>query len=235
MCFLSWWHEKKGALITILMLSRNFFLAGLKIAISMTSHFSGSLRWAWDFSLFHFFLQVTCSSEWALWLQSESSTSPVPGTACCWLLDSELSANTLRKRYWPRVVLFITKMVTPAHNIYCSLSLPKKWIAAVILGILFINVLRCVIRSGEWRNEEQLFRSALSVCPLNAKVCWPPCFFRKTSVQQLSKRNVYLHTESSIRPRPNTWLFSWVLLMILIKLITISWGQNNSKETITTR
>uniref|UniRef100_A0A8C7BMW7 Protein O-mannosyl-transferase TMTC4 n=1 Tax=Neovison vison TaxID=452646 RepID=A0A8C7BMW7_NEOVI len=46
----------------------------------------------------------------------------------------------------------------------------KKWIAAVILGILFINVLRCVIRSGEWRNEEQLFRSALSVCPLNAKV-----------------------------------------------------------------
>ncbi|XP_058132437.1 protein O-mannosyl-transferase TMTC4 isoform X2 [Dasypus novemcinctus] len=46
----------------------------------------------------------------------------------------------------------------------------KKLIAAVILGILFINMLRCMIRSGEWRNEEQLFRSALSVCPLNAKV-----------------------------------------------------------------
>ncbi|XP_058132439.1 protein O-mannosyl-transferase TMTC4 isoform X3 [Dasypus novemcinctus] len=45
----------------------------------------------------------------------------------------------------------------------------KKLIAAVILGILFINMLRCMIRSGEWRNEEQLFRSALSVCPLNAK------------------------------------------------------------------
>lgn len=125
--------------------------------------------------------------------------------------------------------------VAPAYDIYCSLSLPKKWIAAVILGILFINVLRCVIRSGEWRNEEQLFRSALSVCPLNAKVCWPPCFFRKTSVWQLSKRNVYLHTESSIRPRPNTWFFSWVLLMILIKLTTIPRGRNNSKKTITTR
>ncbi|XP_039110215.1 protein O-mannosyl-transferase TMTC4 isoform X3 [Hyaena hyaena] len=45
----------------------------------------------------------------------------------------------------------------------------KKLIAAVVLGILFINMLRCMIRSGEWRNEEQLFRSALSVCPLNAK------------------------------------------------------------------
>ncbi|XP_032467481.1 protein O-mannosyl-transferase TMTC4 isoform X3 [Phocoena sinus] len=46
----------------------------------------------------------------------------------------------------------------------------KKLVAAFVVGILFINTLRCVIRSGEWRNEEQLFRSALSVCPLNAKV-----------------------------------------------------------------
>ncbi|XP_029324718.1 protein O-mannosyl-transferase TMTC4 isoform X2 [Mus caroli] len=46
----------------------------------------------------------------------------------------------------------------------------KKPVAAIILGILLINALRCVIRSGEWRSEEQLFRSALSVCPLNAKV-----------------------------------------------------------------
>nr|XP_005007211.1 transmembrane and TPR repeat-containing protein 4 isoform X3 [Cavia porcellus] len=46
----------------------------------------------------------------------------------------------------------------------------KKLISAFILGILLINALRCVIRSGEWRNEDQLFRSALSVCPLNAKV-----------------------------------------------------------------
>ncbi|XP_019519235.1 PREDICTED: transmembrane and TPR repeat-containing protein 4 isoform X2 [Hipposideros armiger] len=45
----------------------------------------------------------------------------------------------------------------------------KKLIAALVLGILFLNTLRCVIRSGEWRSEEQLFRSALSVCPLNAK------------------------------------------------------------------
>uniref|UniRef100_A0A8C2PFS3 dolichyl-phosphate-mannose--protein mannosyltransferase n=1 Tax=Capra hircus TaxID=9925 RepID=A0A8C2PFS3_CAPHI len=45
----------------------------------------------------------------------------------------------------------------------------KKLIAALILGILFLNTLRCVVRSGEWRSEDQLFRSALSVCPLNAK------------------------------------------------------------------
>ncbi|XP_052588340.1 protein O-mannosyl-transferase TMTC4 isoform X4 [Peromyscus californicus insignis] len=45
----------------------------------------------------------------------------------------------------------------------------KKPVAAVILGILLINALRCVVRSGEWRSEDRLFRSALSVCPLNAK------------------------------------------------------------------
>ncbi|MBN3288964.1 TMTC4 protein, partial [Polypterus senegalus] len=31
-------------------------------------------------------------------------------------------------------------------------------------------MIRCIIRSSEWRSEEQLFRSALAVCPLNAKV-----------------------------------------------------------------
>ncbi|XP_074845719.1 protein O-mannosyl-transferase TMTC4 isoform X1 [Carettochelys insculpta] len=46
----------------------------------------------------------------------------------------------------------------------------KKMLAAAILGILLINLLRCVIRSNQWRSEEQLFKSALSVCPLNAKV-----------------------------------------------------------------
>ncbi|XP_014637344.1 PREDICTED: transmembrane and TPR repeat-containing protein 4 isoform X2 [Ceratotherium simum simum] len=45
----------------------------------------------------------------------------------------------------------------------------KKLIGAFVLGILFINMLRCVTRSCEWRSEERLFRSALSVCPLNAK------------------------------------------------------------------
>uniref|UniRef100_A0A8C5LI35 dolichyl-phosphate-mannose--protein mannosyltransferase n=1 Tax=Jaculus jaculus TaxID=51337 RepID=A0A8C5LI35_JACJA len=46
----------------------------------------------------------------------------------------------------------------------------KKPVAAIVLGILVINAVRCMIRSGEWRSEDQLFRSALSVCPLNAKV-----------------------------------------------------------------
>ncbi|KAM9189888.1 protein O-mannosyl-transferase TMTC4 isoform 4-T5 [Dugong dugon] len=45
----------------------------------------------------------------------------------------------------------------------------KKLIAALVLGILSINMLRCIVRCSEWRTEEQLFRSALSVCPLNAK------------------------------------------------------------------
>ncbi|XP_030057204.1 protein O-mannosyl-transferase TMTC4 [Microcaecilia unicolor] len=46
----------------------------------------------------------------------------------------------------------------------------KKLIAAAVLGIVLINVMRCISRNKQWRSEEQLFRSALSVCPLNAKV-----------------------------------------------------------------
>uniref|UniRef100_A0A8C3J8T7 dolichyl-phosphate-mannose--protein mannosyltransferase n=2 Tax=Calidris pygmaea TaxID=425635 RepID=A0A8C3J8T7_9CHAR len=46
----------------------------------------------------------------------------------------------------------------------------KKILAVAVLGILVINVMRCALRSSQWRSEEQLFRSALSVCPLNAKV-----------------------------------------------------------------
>ncbi|XP_029460365.1 protein O-mannosyl-transferase TMTC4 isoform X1 [Rhinatrema bivittatum] len=46
----------------------------------------------------------------------------------------------------------------------------KKLIAAAVLGIVFTNTLRCIIRSNQWRSEEQLFKSALPVCPLNAKV-----------------------------------------------------------------
>ncbi|XP_025922334.1 transmembrane and TPR repeat-containing protein 4 isoform X3 [Apteryx rowi] len=46
----------------------------------------------------------------------------------------------------------------------------KKILAAAVLGLLLINVMRSALRSSQWRSEEQLFRSALSVCPLNAKV-----------------------------------------------------------------
>ncbi|XP_030332716.1 protein O-mannosyl-transferase TMTC4 isoform X2 [Strigops habroptila] len=46
----------------------------------------------------------------------------------------------------------------------------RKILAVAVLGILLINVMRCALRSSQWRSEEQLFRSALSVCPLNAKV-----------------------------------------------------------------
>jgi len=48
-------------------------------------------------------------------------------------------------------------------------SLPKETSIAyaMLIALLFT---RSWIRSAQWRNERQLFRSALSVCPLNAKV-----------------------------------------------------------------
>ncbi|KAK1167860.1 protein O-mannosyl-transferase TMTC4-like isoform X1 [Acipenser oxyrinchus oxyrinchus] len=46
----------------------------------------------------------------------------------------------------------------------------KKVLCAAVLALLCVNVIRCILRSSQWRSEEQLFQSALTVCPLNAKV-----------------------------------------------------------------
>uniref|UniRef100_A0A8C5G6S5 dolichyl-phosphate-mannose--protein mannosyltransferase n=1 Tax=Gouania willdenowi TaxID=441366 RepID=A0A8C5G6S5_GOUWI len=40
----------------------------------------------------------------------------------------------------------------------------------MVLALLCLYVVRCALRSHQWRSEQSLFISALSVCPLNAKV-----------------------------------------------------------------
>ncbi|XP_042315152.1 protein O-mannosyl-transferase TMTC4 isoform X1 [Sceloporus undulatus] len=61
-------------------------------------------------------------------------------------------------------------LITYGFSLLSKQVKKKKFLVAALLGVLVINVWRCVIRSNQWRSEEQLFRSALSVCPLNAKV-----------------------------------------------------------------
>uniref|UniRef100_A0A8C9TY34 dolichyl-phosphate-mannose--protein mannosyltransferase n=1 Tax=Scleropages formosus TaxID=113540 RepID=A0A8C9TY34_SCLFO len=39
-----------------------------------------------------------------------------------------------------------------------------------LLGLICVNMARCAFRSQQWRSEQNLFTSALSICPLNAKV-----------------------------------------------------------------
>ncbi|KAG8517028.1 Protein O-mannosyl-transferase TMTC4 [Galemys pyrenaicus] len=73
-----------------------------------------------------------------------------------------------RVLYLPSVGFCV--LLTLGVRALCTRTPRKKLLAAALLGLLLINVLRCLVRSGEWRSEEQLFRSALSVCPLNAKV-----------------------------------------------------------------
>uniref|UniRef100_A0A8C7XSB5 dolichyl-phosphate-mannose--protein mannosyltransferase n=1 Tax=Oryzias sinensis TaxID=183150 RepID=A0A8C7XSB5_9TELE len=46
----------------------------------------------------------------------------------------------------------------------------KKLLLALTLALLCVYVARCALRSQQWRSEQSLFTSALSVCPLNAKV-----------------------------------------------------------------
>ncbi|KAG7467091.1 hypothetical protein MATL_G00149650 [Megalops atlanticus] len=46
----------------------------------------------------------------------------------------------------------------------------KSLLRAAVLGLLCVYVARCALRSHQWRSEQRLFTSALSVCPLNAKV-----------------------------------------------------------------
>ncbi|XP_068920304.1 protein O-mannosyl-transferase TMTC4 isoform X3 [Petaurus breviceps papuanus] len=61
-------------------------------------------------------------------------------------------------------------LLTYGFGILSKHTKKKKLIAATVLGILLINMVRCITRCNQWRNEDLLFRSALSVCPLNAKV-----------------------------------------------------------------
>lgn len=46
----------------------------------------------------------------------------------------------------------------------------RKVVCVSMLALLCVYVLRCALRSHQWRSEKTLFTSALSVCPLNAKV-----------------------------------------------------------------
>ncbi|XP_056145693.1 protein O-mannosyl-transferase TMTC4 [Lampris incognitus] len=46
----------------------------------------------------------------------------------------------------------------------------KKLLCVAMLALLCLYVARCALRSHQWRSEQSLFTSALSICPLNAKV-----------------------------------------------------------------
>lgn len=89
------------------------------------------------------------------------------------MLPTYVDTKKKRKMYQPRM-LPPGNATTACDLLMASANSVQKAVAAVILGILLINTLRCVVRSGEWRSEDRLFRSALSVCPLNAKVPCPP-------------------------------------------------------------
>uniref|UniRef100_W5K457 dolichyl-phosphate-mannose--protein mannosyltransferase n=1 Tax=Astyanax mexicanus TaxID=7994 RepID=W5K457_ASTMX len=52
----------------------------------------------------------------------------------------------------------------------CRWRKHKKLLQAAMLALLGMNVVRCAHRSQQWTSEQSLFTSALSVCPLNAKV-----------------------------------------------------------------
>ncbi|XP_075056061.1 protein O-mannosyl-transferase TMTC4 isoform X2 [Mixophyes fleayi] len=61
-------------------------------------------------------------------------------------------------------------LLTYGYSKICRQFRKKKLGTAAVLGLLSINVVRCVYRSNQWKSEELLFQSALFVCPLNAKV-----------------------------------------------------------------
>ncbi|XP_028847347.1 protein O-mannosyl-transferase TMTC4 isoform X4 [Denticeps clupeoides] len=46
----------------------------------------------------------------------------------------------------------------------------RKLLQVAMMGLLCVNIGRSAQRSQQWRSEQSLFTSALSVCPLNAKV-----------------------------------------------------------------
>ncbi|TMS06541.1 Transmembrane and TPR repeat-containing protein 4 [Larimichthys crocea] len=59
---------------------------------------------------------------------------------------------------------------TPWDTAACRWSKYRKLLCTSMLALLCVYVARCALRSHQWRSEQSLFTSALSVCPLNAKV-----------------------------------------------------------------
>lgn len=58
----------------------------------------------------------------------------------------------------------------------------QKLLCVSMLALLCAYVARCALRSHQWRSEQSLFTSALSVCPLNAKVnTRASCYFLFTA------------------------------------------------------
>ncbi|KAM6986740.1 protein O-mannosyl-transferase TMTC4 [Aplochiton taeniatus] len=52
----------------------------------------------------------------------------------------------------------------------CHWAKHRRVLSVSLLVLLAMFVARCALRSQQWRSEQTLFTSALSVCPLNAKV-----------------------------------------------------------------
>ncbi|XP_072556650.1 protein O-mannosyl-transferase TMTC4 isoform X2 [Paramormyrops kingsleyae] len=63
-------------------------------------------------------------------------------------------------------------IVTYGVGVVCSLRRDRqqKPLRLALLALLCTNMARCAFRSHQWRSEQSLFSSALSVCPFNAKV-----------------------------------------------------------------
>ncbi|XP_008280439.1 protein O-mannosyl-transferase TMTC4 isoform X2 [Stegastes partitus] len=53
---------------------------------------------------------------------------------------------------------------------FCCWSKHRRLLCVMVLALLCVYVVRCALRSHQWRSEQSLFSSALTVCPLNAKV-----------------------------------------------------------------
>ncbi|KAM3861742.1 protein O-mannosyl-transferase TMTC4 [Diretmus argenteus] len=52
----------------------------------------------------------------------------------------------------------------------CLWTKHRRLLCVSVQALLCVYVARCALRSHQWRSEQSLFTSALSVCPLNAKV-----------------------------------------------------------------
>ncbi|KAM4558470.1 protein O-mannosyl-transferase TMTC4 isoform 2-T3 [Odontesthes bonariensis] len=52
----------------------------------------------------------------------------------------------------------------------CRWSKHRKLLCVMVFALVCMYVVRCAVRSHQWRSEQSLFTSALTVCPLNAKV-----------------------------------------------------------------
>lgn len=81
-----------------------------------------------------------------------------------------LSINLVHSKFVFKIYGYNDLLHTAVECPFLLFFSMQRLLCVFMLALLCFYVARCALRSRQWQSEQSLFTSALSVCPLNAKV-----------------------------------------------------------------